>query len=392
MAKVPSYRKASNGFARVTINGRDYSLGKHGTKESRQRYDQVIAEYLASGRSKTFGLDQSEISMAELMVEYLKHCEVWYPKGPNSETLRIKPILAVVKTLYAALPINGFGPAQFEAIRQRLQEPDRDLSRTYINKQMGRLKGMLSWAAKKDLITWEAFYKIKEIDGLKRGRTEVRETEPVKPVCEKLVVETLTHCSPIVAAMIRVQLLTGMRPQEICDLTPAMIDRTGEIWIATIPNHKNAWRGKKRKVSLGPEAQKILLPYLLREGNANLFSPRESEASRRATQRKNRETPLNQGNRPGYSKRTREGTKPKRQVGTAYDARSYYRAINYACKKGELECWAPNQLRHLAATKIRSRFGLDVAAAILGHSKVDVTQVYAENDQRKATEAIRMIG
>ncbi len=32
-------------------------------------------------------------------------------------------------------------------------------------------------------------------------------------------------------AMVQVQRLTGMRPQEVCLLTPKQIDRTGEIWL-----------------------------------------------------------------------------------------------------------------------------------------------------------------
>lgn len=392
MRKLPSYRRTANGCARVTINERDYSLGRHGTKASKARYDQIIAEYLASGRSKNFGLSVSDQTLAELMVEYLDHCKSWYPKGPNSETLRIKSVLSELKALYLSLPVVEFGPRQFEAVRERLLDPTRKLSRNYINAQMKRLKRMFKWAAQKEVITWEAYYRLKEIPGLQRSRTRAKETEPVQPVDETLVAATLKLCSPVVADMIKVQLLTGMRPHEVCDLTPGMIDRSGECWVATLPQHKTAWRGKKREVQIGPKAQSILLPYLLRDPDANLFSPAESEAKRRATLGENRTTPESQGNRPGYSKRIREKRKPGRSPGTAYSPASYRRAINYACKRGKLKPWSPNQLRHLAATKIRKDFGLDVAAAILGHSKMDVTQVYAENDRRKAADVVRKIG
>ena len=55
---------------------------------------------------------------------------------------------------------------------------------------MSRLKRMFRWAAKRELMTWEAFYRLKEIEGLKLGRTKAREMEAVKPVCENLVAET----------------------------------------------------------------------------------------------------------------------------------------------------------------------------------------------------------
>ena len=54
--------------------------------------------------------------------------------------------------------------------------------------------------------------------------------------------------------------------------------------------------------------------------------------------------------------------------------------------------WHPNQLRHTAATMIRKEFGLEAAQVILGHSKADTTQIYAERDAAKAIEIIRKIG
>jgi hypothetical protein len=49
--QIPAYRRHSSGQARVTIAGRTHYLGKYGSKASRQRYDQLIAEWLASNRS-----------------------------------------------------------------------------------------------------------------------------------------------------------------------------------------------------------------------------------------------------------------------------------------------------------------------------------------------------
>lgn len=48
---VPGYRlhKAS-GQAVVTLDGHDHYLGKHGTPESAQAYEQLVATWLAHGR------------------------------------------------------------------------------------------------------------------------------------------------------------------------------------------------------------------------------------------------------------------------------------------------------------------------------------------------------
>ena len=54
--------------------------------------------------------------------------------------------------------------------------------------------------------------------------------------------------------------------------------------------------------------------------------------------------------------------------------------------------WSPLQLRHTAATMIRSRFGLEASQVVLGHARADVTQLYAERDLAKAHAVIAEIG
>jgi integrase len=54
--------------------------------------------------------------------------------------------------------------------------------------------------------------------------------------------------------------------------------------------------------------------------------------------------------------------------------------------------WLPNQLRHTAGTEVRREFGVEAAQVILGHSHLNVTEVYAERDLKKAAEIMRQIG
>jgi len=49
--KAPSYRKHKvSGQAVVTLDGRDFYLGPHGTKASHAEYDRLVAEWLANRR------------------------------------------------------------------------------------------------------------------------------------------------------------------------------------------------------------------------------------------------------------------------------------------------------------------------------------------------------
>ena len=54
--------------------------------------------------------------------------------------------------------------------------------------------------------------------------------------------------------------------------------------------------------------------------------------------------------------------------------------------------WSPLQLRHTRATEIRGRYGLEAAQTVLGHAKADVTQIYAEPNERLAVDVMLKIG
>ena len=66
---VPKYRKhRPSGQAVVTIAGHVHYLGPHGTKASRLEYDRLISEWLAAGRSPSFGATSQELTVSELLV------------------------------------------------------------------------------------------------------------------------------------------------------------------------------------------------------------------------------------------------------------------------------------------------------------------------------------
>jgi integrase len=209
---------------------------------------------------------------------------------------------------------------------------------------------------------------------------------------------TLPHLAPQVRAMVELQRLTGMRPQEVCLLRTIDVDCSGSTWVYTPLRHKREHHEKARSIHIGPQAQAILKPWLRPDDRtAYLFSPREAMEQRRAEMRRNRQTPV------PPSQRNRKKSRPARTPGDRYEVSSYDHAIVYGIRRAnkdakkrnrpEVPHWHPNQLRHGAATRIRRAFGLDVARACLGHSSPVITeQYYAELDQAKAAEAMQRLG
>ena len=60
--------------------------------------------------------------------------------------------------------------------------------------------------------------------------------------------------------------------------------------------------------------------------------------------------------------------------------------------KAGVEAWTPQQLRHTRATQIRKKYGIEAAQIILGHSKADTTEIYAERDLARARRIMGEIG
>jgi integrase len=398
--RVPSYRRHSSGNARVTINGKDHLLGQYDSKASREKYDRLIAEYKASRKSKAFG--KSDLLMQDVLLAFIRYAKEYY-KG-TTNPYRFKVALRPVKDLYATLPAAEFGPKQFKAVRQSwIDEGDR--CRRYINEQMGMVARMVKWAVAEELMHPDQLTRIRAVTPLERGRTEVRESEPIESVPLELIENSKVAMTPILRDMVELQLLTGCRPGELVRICPGMVDRSGEIWTISLREHKTARKGKSRTIYVGPKAQQVLLPYLLRPDTKPCFSPQESEKQRRLSRHEARRTPLSCGNRPGTNKLAR---KPRVEPGEAYTAGSYRKAVLYAClrvypyprgatseqkrKWRAKYTWSPNQLRHNAGTEIRREFGLEAAQVILGHSKANVTQVYAETNHAKALEVAKQFG
>ncbi len=383
----PSYRKhRASGQAVVTIGARDFYLGPHGTEVSKQQYDRLVMEWVAAGRTNSFGTPENTLSIAELLVDYIKHCQTHYGTGPKSTTAKIIIILRTLNEMYGSTAAAEFGVQEFRAVREKFIQAGH--SRQYVNDEMAAITRFFRWAVAEGKIPAQVVQTLQLIPGLRRGKSKARETDPVMPVSDAIVDVTLPHLPPVVSAMVRLQRLTGARPAEICTLRPTDIDRSEAVWLYRPTHHKTAHRGRERVIFIGPRAQEVLQPFLERDPESFCFRPIDSDALRRTVATQNRKTPREQGNSPGTNRKQ----SPQRKPGQRYSVDSYRRAIHRVCKSQDIPHWSPNQLRHQHATEVRKQFGLEAAQIALGHSTANVTQIYAERDLGKGIEVAKSIG
>jgi integrase len=291
--------------------------------------------------------------------------------------------------LFADMQAAAFGPRSLMLLREELARGG--IARTTINDRVAVVRRAFKWATQEEKIPPSVFHGLQAVAGLRRGRGGARETEPVRPAPEKDIEAALPFMPEPVRAAVQLQLLTGARPNEILVMRAVDIDRSGKVWSYRPAAHKNSWRGQERTIYLGPRAQEIVLAFI-RPGLQErfLFSPTLAELRRRARLRAARVTPLYPSHVRAQERKRKAN--PMRKPRDHYDVCSYRQAITRACKRAKVDAWRPNQLRHNAATRLREQFDLDVAKAVLGHRRVETTQIYAEVDRKSAMRAIERVG
>lgn len=216
MVREPSYchHKGKN-LAYVRLNGRMFYLGTYNSPESKVAYARLKAEWLSNQHHPKFSSGSKDglpNTMARLATAYLAFAKDYYKESTELENLR-RALLPIAE-LYAQTPSDQFGPLEFKACRC--------------------------------------------VAPLKVGRTAAPESKPVLPVSDAIVDATIKNCTRVVADMIEFQRICGCRPGELIQITPSMVDRSGEVWRIEFSQHKNAHRGQSRCIFVGPRGQKIL--------------------------------------------------------------------------------------------------------------------------------------
>lgn len=420
--KTPSYRlHKPSGRAIVTLDGRDVPLGKWGTEESKQKYNRLIGEWLLRGKQGPSATDPSTATVAQLVAGYVqdrlatcelhraRNADVYTPGGHRSK-LHSTEACAVrwLVSRYGDTLVSEFGPLKYKALRnEMIRAPlvrqgkgnrGKTVSRRFANAMMQAVKYVFRWGAEREMVPASVVHALSLVPALMPG-CGARETGKVRPVDRKHVDAVLEVANGQLGDMIRLQLLTGMRPGELVQMRWVDIDAKEKVWRYAPPSHKTQHKGIDRVILIGPEAQKILDRYRTLDLHPRpIFRP--AAGMDRAMFR--------QDDR-GRWQVTRFPTSilPNMKRG-AYTTLTYSAQVLRICRRADrlahlrrpdvaadvrlVPDWHAHQLRHNAATELRRQFGVDVARAVLGHTSVDMTEVYAEIDVTAAERAIAQVG
>lgn len=398
--------------ARVRIGGRAYWLGRcpdgKVSRDQQAEAARLWQQFLAEGVPPAIDGEEPEPALAthepgnltvgEVMGRFLEHAQAYYRREDGTTTSSVAEIRMAVRSLakWTPSPAVSFGPKVLKAVQA--QEVTIGRPRVTVNRISKTIRRAFKWAAGEELVPATVWHALQAVPAIQKGRSEAPELEPIDEVPEWVVEATLPHISPVVSAMVMLQRWTGMRPGEVCILRPCDIDRSGEVWLYRPFRFKTDWRaGSERIVAIGPEGQRALQQFLQRPPEAFCFSPQEAEAHRATVRRGCRRSPLT----PSQATR-----KPKpngqRRPREHYQSCSYRRAIERGVQAANRErsiggdkplpMWSPNQLRHLRAGELEEALGIEASSAVLGHSKVETTAIYARRKRQLAYEAARRMG
>jgi integrase len=394
----PRYRHYKpKDLAVVRIAGRDHYLGRYGTPESWERYHKLLAEHHARGGmspppSATPGRAQPQdgLTINELIMRYFRHAEKYYVKDgqPTHQVVVIRQSLKVLRSLYGSAPVADFSPPCLKAcraaiLRQPSPKSGLTLCRNEVNRRTRLIVQAFRWGTAEGLVPPDVYHGLQAVEGLKAGRCSAPDLPPVGPVAEAVVERTLSHLTPMLAAMVRLQLASAMRPGELVILRACDLNMSGPIWEYRPATHKMQHHRKAKVIMIGPRGQEIIRPFLALDISGYLFRPQRANARR-----------------------------------DRYDVGEYHRAIGRACDRAfphpELSAirqqdltaeqrvemrawqkahrWAPNQLRLTGATAIRGRYGAEAAQAVLGHADLKTTEIYAEKSLETARRIMGEVG
>jgi len=394
-----------SGQARVKFGHHHVYLGVYGTDAAKAKYDTTIGLWLGNGR-RWPPPGASYKTIADLGDAYVAHCIGYYVKAGKTTNIAWDTKRAF-EHLYRAgasqCAPEDFGPLALKGYQRWLaKEPNQRWSRSTINRYVRLVTQMIKWAVSEELIDASVYNAIQTVRPLPKGRQIAidvpiaREGRKVTDIPDEHVQAVLGKVSPTIAAMIRLQLDSAMRPRELCtirlaDIRRVEVDgRTIGIYRVDPDINKAEHHGRDRIAAITANGLVELDRFVATMGEVDrcgyLFSPQRAMQSLGKQRRKSRTSKPWPSHDPDTRREHREQT--AREYGDRYTVGSYRRSIHRACESVGIDKWSPNQLRHTAATRIAHNSGILIAQTLLGHADIKTTLRYAHTSEQRAIEAV----
>lgn len=187
-SKTPIARPHSSGQGRVTIDGRTFYLGKYGSPEAHVEFCRLITAWTNQTDEFAPAPEDDPITIMEITAGYWLFAERYYgfDKQPHrGDCHNVKTVIGIMLRLYGSLPAKHFGPLDLKALQAEMIR--LKWARSYVNHSIGKVKRILKWAVSEEMIPPAVWHALLAVPGLKKGRTDAVERDPVKPVSQAIM-------------------------------------------------------------------------------------------------------------------------------------------------------------------------------------------------------------
>jgi len=362
-------------------NGKRIYHGVWGSSEAEKSYKRFLAALIESPVAPPQVGGDTDVLVSELASAFLDNHE---SRMSNADYLNFKYALGYLVEVYGELAVNEFSPKKLKAVRSRMVKAGT-FCRNTINKYTKYLKHVFAWGVAEELVNATVEHGLRVVKALREGEEGTFDHKEREPVPDDVIRRTLPFMPPTLRAMVLLQRLLGLRPNEIFKMRVGDIDtkRGNGLWYYVPGSYKTARFVGKIVFPMGKPEQKLIAPYLAgKKPEQVIFSPRTAMAERNAERRANRKTKIT----PSQEARDKERAAKPSYYSEFYNRDSYRQAIEHAITKGnkvlpedqKIPHWYPYLLRNSAATDIESEIGLDEAQAQLGHKTANMTRRYSK--------------
>lgn len=386
-ATIPAYRlHKSTGQAVVYYDGQAIYLGVYNTPLSRQRYGELLQRVAAGLPAKPekpgtvkpakpglVPLSTSGRTVAELLLQFVNN---ELPRYAEDEQRCQRGAITIVKDLFWDTLAADFGPLKLRIVRQAMIE--KGWSRSYINRQVKRLRHIFRWAVGWEFIPRSVADALSDVESLRAGETDAPESKPRQSVSPERIAAVRNVLCEHHRDIFDLLLLTGARPGEIIGLTTGQLDRAGEVWRVDLSEHKTKHHGKSRTLFFNATAQAILQKYLKADPLKPLFSLSRNTFA----------AAVKEACEKAFSM-PKELRRPNRNSLTAAQLAEVRQRARAWRKE---HCYSPHWLRHTVATRLADELGVEHAQRLLGHANAAMTEHYSRKAERVAIEAANLLG
>jgi integrase len=377
------------GQARVNVGGVDHYLGTYGSPEAAEALRELVEKAGREGRGKAGPAARPSPRSLTVEEAVARWAAEELPKQDAREQSHFRRALSVLVRLMGAVPAAELDVLKLRAVRAamasggwltpaeregRFEKRAGDArggrwrskagpwNRRVCNRQTTRVRTVWRWCEERAMVPRGSWAHLCSLKAIPKGSNEARpeRRRKVRKSAEVIRVAVAVSRGPA-RLMLLLQLWTGMRSGEVRRMLWSEVDTSGDVWVYRPPEHKNAWRGHEKAVTIGPRGQAVLRLARKKFSSGNLVFPCRVRGRGRIT--------------------------------GPYKASAYGWTVRRAAERCGVGDFRPYDVRHAFRVRVSRRYGLEAARAAMGHTSVETTADYAsEVDVETAAEVARKAG